>query len=149
MVAVRGPPDCRSNVVFHGASRCTDEGKECDGDQGIGRRSQTLVTIFSHCGLRCSRTRVVRVFFLALEGCNRKNFQRSTFHERLKFLLFGWQRVGRANFIAQSKAKEKKNRIMNLSFTNNLWHHFISLIVIYLRLFVYNERWEAVHVPYT
>ena len=88
-------------------------------------------------------------FFLALERCKRKNFQRSTFHERLKFLLFGWQRVGRANFIAQSKAKEKKNRIMNLSFTNNLWHHFISLIVIYLRLFVYNERWEAVHVPYT
>ena len=29
------------------------------------------------------------LFFLALEGCNRKNFQRSTFHERLKFLLFG------------------------------------------------------------
>ena len=29
---------------------------------------------------------------------------------------------------------------MNLSFTNNLWHHFISLIVIYLRFFVYNEK---------
>ena len=47
-------------------------------------------------------------FFLALEGCNRKNFQRSTFHERLKFLLFDWQRVGWANFIAQSTVKEKK-----------------------------------------
>ena len=89
MVAVRRPPDCRSNVVSHGASRCTGEEKECDGDQGIGRRSQTLVTIFSHCWLLCSRTRVVTVFFLALEGCKRKNFQRSTFHERLKFLLFG------------------------------------------------------------
>ena len=90
MLAVGRPPDCRSNVVFPGASRCTGEEKECDGDQGIGRRSQTLVTIFSHCWLRCSRTRVVRAFFfLALEGCNRKNFQRSTFHERLKFLLFG------------------------------------------------------------
>ena len=109
MVAVRRPPDCRSNVVSHGASRCTGEEKECDGDQGIGRRSQTLVTIFSHCWLRCSRTRVVELFFfLALEGCNRKNFQRSTFHERLKFLLFDWQRVGWANFIAQSTVKEKK-----------------------------------------
>ena len=42
MLPVRGPPDGRSNVAFHGASRCTGEEKECDGDQGIGRRSKSL-----------------------------------------------------------------------------------------------------------
>ena len=42
MLPVRRPPDCRSNVAFHGASECTGEEKECDGDQGIGRRSKSL-----------------------------------------------------------------------------------------------------------
>ena len=42
MLAVRRPPGCLSNVVFHGASRCTGEEKESDGDQGIGRRSKSL-----------------------------------------------------------------------------------------------------------
>ena len=89
MLAVGRPPDCRSNVVFHGVSRCTGEEKECvTVTKALADVHRRWSQSFLIAGFVVHVPEWSELFFLALEGCNRKNFQRSTFHERLKFLLF-------------------------------------------------------------